>query len=87
MTRNLDEGQTGFTLGIQKRAGDLSPPLRVHCAHVLIRCIPEDGEEEEAYTRGFGTGEKHEAWNTVRDSIVLRAAINSPFRFSETGIY
>ena len=44
MTRNLDEGQTGFTLGILKRAGDLLPPLRARCAHVLIRCIPEDDD-------------------------------------------
>lgn len=63
MTRNLDEGQTGFTLGILKRAGDLLPPLRARCAHVLIRCILQDDDdydydddkeqeegEEEAYT-------------------------------------
>ena len=45
MTRNLDEGQTGFTLGILKRAGDLLPLLRARCAHVLIRCIPRDDDD------------------------------------------
>ena len=49
MTRNLDEGQTGFTLGILKRAGDLLPPLRACCAHVLIRCILQDDDDYDDY--------------------------------------
>lgn len=77
MTRNLDEGQTGFTLGILKRAGDLLPPLRACCAHVLIRCIPG-----EAYTRVSGP-EVHRGTAEIPSS--TRAAINSLLRLHGIG--
>lgn len=41
--------------GILKRAGDLLPPLGARCAHVLIRCIPE----EAVYARVFRGGREN----------------------------
>lgn len=76
MTRNLDEGQTGFTLGILKRAGDLLPPLRARCAHVLIRCIPEDDDDDYDYDDEEQTNSRAEVSTFAGESRSSRGHIS-----------